>query len=338
MVALIPYVRETFRRHLNPKQAVMLIEFDKLKRDYQEHQNEIHSKLIAIMGERLAVHVKSLQQIQWEELSSPPTVANQYVELLVKETVTLHKVLSKYLGGNSAEVSANNLAPYPSPLRFVFGTAYHERSICIDQSSSGGRVSENRIAERGRETTVSLYSIPVLLHSQLPRKVGSQRLEGNANLCQSPLTTLACRMLLDARFLHEKLTALRGASSLSNMLETIVQEKGVKAKSVLYPNGVAASTTKLNGEDQRPSQSPSAAVLSHPLRNGSIDEGARAKSPPPVAAPPTNPLASRPSPFAKRGLVGLGIVGSNNSSLNSVVGSRSVSPGSAPGTGSPSGD
>jgi Vps54-like protein len=29
---LIPYVRETFRRHLSPKQAVMLVEFDKLKR------------------------------------------------------------------------------------------------------------------------------------------------------------------------------------------------------------------------------------------------------------------------------------------------------------------
>jgi hypothetical protein len=32
MVALIPYVRETFRRHLSPNQAVMLVEFDKLKR------------------------------------------------------------------------------------------------------------------------------------------------------------------------------------------------------------------------------------------------------------------------------------------------------------------
>jgi hypothetical protein len=32
MVALIPYVREMFRRHLSPKQAVMLVEFDKLKR------------------------------------------------------------------------------------------------------------------------------------------------------------------------------------------------------------------------------------------------------------------------------------------------------------------
>lgn len=32
IIALIPYVRESFRRHLNPKQAVMLVEFDKLKR------------------------------------------------------------------------------------------------------------------------------------------------------------------------------------------------------------------------------------------------------------------------------------------------------------------
>lgn len=32
VVALIPYVREFIRRHLNPKQAVMLTEFDKLKR------------------------------------------------------------------------------------------------------------------------------------------------------------------------------------------------------------------------------------------------------------------------------------------------------------------
>ncbi|TBU35477.1 Vps54-domain-containing protein [Dichomitus squalens] len=61
MISLIPYIRETFRRHLSQKQAVMLIEFDKLKRDYQEHQNEIHAKLIAIMGDRLTAHIRTLQ-------------------------------------------------------------------------------------------------------------------------------------------------------------------------------------------------------------------------------------------------------------------------------------
>lgn len=61
VISLVPYIRETFRRHLSQRQAVMLVEFDKLKRDYQEHQNEIHQKLIAIMGDRLSAHIKSLQ-------------------------------------------------------------------------------------------------------------------------------------------------------------------------------------------------------------------------------------------------------------------------------------
>lgn len=61
VVALIPYVREFLRRHLSAKQTVMLIEFDKLKRDYQEHQNEIHAKLVAIMADRLAVHCGELR-------------------------------------------------------------------------------------------------------------------------------------------------------------------------------------------------------------------------------------------------------------------------------------
>ncbi|TCD63552.1 hypothetical protein EIP91_005298 [Steccherinum ochraceum] len=96
MISLIPYVRETYRRHLNQKQAVMLIEFDKLKRDYQEHQNEIHAKLIAIMGDRLTVHIRTLQGIKWDVAPQHEGV-NDYMEMLVKETVTLHKVLSRYL-------------------------------------------------------------------------------------------------------------------------------------------------------------------------------------------------------------------------------------------------
>ncbi|KAJ6630546.1 Vps54-like protein-domain-containing protein [Mycena sp. CBHHK59/15] len=94
MIALIPYVRETFRRHLSQKQAVMLIEFDKLKRDYQEHQNEIHAKLIAIMGDRLSTHIRTFQTVDW---SVPCVGVNAYMTVLVRETVTLHKVLSRHL-------------------------------------------------------------------------------------------------------------------------------------------------------------------------------------------------------------------------------------------------
>ena len=57
MISLIPYIRETFRCRLYLK---MLVESDKLKQNYQEHKNEIHPRLIAIMGERLSVYCKSL--------------------------------------------------------------------------------------------------------------------------------------------------------------------------------------------------------------------------------------------------------------------------------------
>ena len=85
----------------------MLVEFDKLKRDYQEHQNEIHSKLISIMGERLTTHCKSLNEVQWDEEGAE--VPNTYIKQLVKETVTLHKVLTKYLGPVASEVRLCNL-------------------------------------------------------------------------------------------------------------------------------------------------------------------------------------------------------------------------------------
>ena len=91
IISLTPYLREFVRRHLNPKQAVVLIEFDKLKRvcsaiykslahhliifvcqDYQEHQYEIHAKLISIMADRLTVHCSTLRvSLQLHDYSQP---------------------------------------------------------------------------------------------------------------------------------------------------------------------------------------------------------------------------------------------------------------------------
>jgi hypothetical protein len=44
------------------------------RRDYQEHQNEIHAKLIASMGERLVAHIKSLNAIKWDVLPAKPGI------------------------------------------------------------------------------------------------------------------------------------------------------------------------------------------------------------------------------------------------------------------------
>ena len=128
------------------------------------------------------------------------------------------------------------------------------------------------------------------------------------------------RLLADARFVHEKLSALRGASALSNMLETIVQEKGVRTKSVLYPNGVA------NGGIAKSGTGSTSATIG----NYSSTPGNRTPTTPAGTSTPQSPLgansnpsslANRPSPFAKRGLAGLGLLGGVVSVSNSSLGS-----------------
>jgi len=164
-IGLIPYVRETFRRHLSATQAVMLVEFDKLKRDYQEHQHEIHAKLVVIMGDRLGVHCRSLQEVKWEE---PRTGPNGYMELLVKETVTLHKVLAKYLAAQAVELVMSQ----------VLAAITH-------------RLSE----EYGKI------------------ELGSQEAKE--------------RMLVDVRYLQEKMGGLKHVGAPSGMLETVVEDRVV---------------------------------------------------------------------------------------------------------------
>ncbi|KAF8077733.1 vacuolar protein sorting-associated protein 54 [Lyophyllum atratum] len=167
MFELIPYVRETFRRHLSPKQAVMLVEFDKLKRDYQEHQNEIHSKLIAIMGDRLTAHIKSLQAVDWT-VPKPGGGVNDYIEILVKETVTLHKVLSRYLSTPIVEYVMTQ----------VFAAINH------GLSEEYGKI-------------------------ELPHQEAKTRL------------------LADAKYLHQKLSALKNVGTPSGMLVTVISEKSL---------------------------------------------------------------------------------------------------------------
>jgi len=93
ITAMIPYVREFFRRH-SPGAGQMLTEFDKVKRLYQEHQHGINEKLIEIMSSRATVHVGAMKKIDWEKQSHG---VNTYVETLAKETGLLQKVLSKHL-------------------------------------------------------------------------------------------------------------------------------------------------------------------------------------------------------------------------------------------------
>jgi vacuolar protein sorting-associated protein 54 len=97
IATLIPHIREFVRRHAGSGAAVssLMGEFDKVKRLYQEHQASISDKLVDIMAGRAAVHVKSMKSIEWDVPSSGSV--SPYMEVLAKETTTLHKVLSKFL-------------------------------------------------------------------------------------------------------------------------------------------------------------------------------------------------------------------------------------------------
>jgi vacuolar protein sorting-associated protein 54 len=101
-IALIPYIREFFRRHLPPSQP--LVDFDKVKRLLQEHQSGIHEKLVDIMAGRAATHVAAMKKIDWAQAALNTSVpVSPYVEVLTKETGTLQKVLAKHLDEMAVE-------------------------------------------------------------------------------------------------------------------------------------------------------------------------------------------------------------------------------------------
>ncbi|RFU73528.1 hypothetical protein TARUN_8713 [Trichoderma arundinaceum] len=104
MATLIPHVREYVRRQAGSGANVtsLMGEFDKVRRLFQEHQDNIHQKLIEIMGGRAANHAKSIRGINWDADTTEGPHA--YIEMLVKETTTLHRVLTKHLPETSIQV------------------------------------------------------------------------------------------------------------------------------------------------------------------------------------------------------------------------------------------
>ncbi|EMR64383.1 putative garp complex component protein [Eutypa lata UCREL1] len=109
IATLIPHVREFVRRHAatgpnvhNAAVANLMGEFDKVRRLFQEHQNNIYDKFVEIMTGRAVAHVKTMKALDWDT----PTEAavNLYMEALVKETVTLHRVLSKHLPDGAVQM------------------------------------------------------------------------------------------------------------------------------------------------------------------------------------------------------------------------------------------
>ena len=124
VTALTPYVREFVRRHALGAGGLM-VEFDKVKRLYQEHQSGINDKLVDIMSGRATAHVNAMKKITWDTPSTDQAI-NTYMEALVKETTTLHKVLSKHLPEITVQMI---MYPVLSSYREQWGKAFIEVNV-----------------------------------------------------------------------------------------------------------------------------------------------------------------------------------------------------------------
>ncbi|RKF54063.1 Vacuolar protein sorting-associated protein 54 [Golovinomyces cichoracearum] len=116
---LITHVREFVRRHSSSSNLMLLGEFDKVKRAYLEHQKSIYDKLVDIMASRTTAHVKSMRLIDW---SKEKEGVNLYMEILTKETSTLHRVLSKHLNQDTvSKIMQSVLENYKEQWAMAFG-------------------------------------------------------------------------------------------------------------------------------------------------------------------------------------------------------------------------
>ena len=98
IIAILPYIRECARRRISMatnKSAVG--EFDNVKRLLHDQQTSIHEKLTDILSGRATVHMRSLRKIEWDSEAEVTKNVSSSMESLTKDTVTMHKVINKYL-------------------------------------------------------------------------------------------------------------------------------------------------------------------------------------------------------------------------------------------------
>ncbi|KAG7289068.1 hypothetical protein NEMBOFW57_005430 [Staphylotrichum longicolle] len=125
IAAIIPHVREFVRRHCGTGSAASAVmgEFDKVRRAFQEHQNNIYDKLVEIMSGRALAGTKRLK-------AEAGGAANEYMETLAKETTTLHRNLTKHLPEGTVRMI---MMPVFRNYKDTFGAAYQGVELKTEQ-------------------------------------------------------------------------------------------------------------------------------------------------------------------------------------------------------------
>ncbi|KAJ7969242.1 Vacuolar protein sorting-associated protein 54 chloroplastic [Quillaja saponaria] len=105
--AIIPEIGQIlFLKVPDTRKALLLSEIDRVAQDYKVHRDEIHSKLVQIMRERLLFHLRNLPQIveSWNRPEGADQQLSQFARSLTKEVGYLQRVLSRTL--NEIDVQA----------------------------------------------------------------------------------------------------------------------------------------------------------------------------------------------------------------------------------------
>ncbi|KAL0012003.1 hypothetical protein SO802_007111 [Lithocarpus litseifolius] len=98
--AIIPDIRRIlFLKVPETQKELLLLEIDRVAQDFKVHRDEIHTKLVQIMRERLLVHVRGLPQIVegWNRPEDADAQPSQFARSLTKEIGFLQRVLSRIL-------------------------------------------------------------------------------------------------------------------------------------------------------------------------------------------------------------------------------------------------
>ncbi|GMF07981.1 unnamed protein product [[Candida] boidinii] len=98
IIHLLPFLEKIYIR-LNKNieiNSIIFEEFSKIKQLFQNHQNELFAKLVSMMSDRVAVHSNEIKTIDWS-INLPQNQVHRYMEILVKETLTISRVLQRYL-------------------------------------------------------------------------------------------------------------------------------------------------------------------------------------------------------------------------------------------------
>ncbi|KAM7265319.1 hypothetical protein ACFE04_003002 [Oxalis oulophora] len=98
--AIIPEIRQTLLMKVpETRKSLLLLEIDRVAQDYKVHRDEIHSKLVQIMKERLSVHLRGFPQIVegWNRPEDADPQPSQFAKSLTKEVGFLQRVLSRIL-------------------------------------------------------------------------------------------------------------------------------------------------------------------------------------------------------------------------------------------------